>query len=269
MHEGKHGIYDPFDDSLELFSDDGSASGSKKKGCIAMKKDNYLKVTYSHRNSEMPLLGAKVVEWIRAAGSDAISEYFDKVRVIREEDPMSPEQIESYNKYLPKELRTDDLTWTKALAWTKDASAPLRDFYPWLVDYSGFNGAWVNRWKYIIDLDSKEFIVVIAGKEMLCQEEDTYSKDFIWFDKVAHTEIGRFPLDDIPGDWIEQCTRRFGSMMIIAVDFSRNREAKYSEKIQEEGERPGGYNIYDTDWEKIKFYYGQNSYTEMISDMDE
>lgn len=269
MHEGKHGIYDPFDDSLELFSADGSATGSKKKGCIAMKKNNYLKVTYSHRNSEMKLLGAAVADWIRSAGSDAISEYFDKVEVVREEDPMSPEQIESYNKYLPKELRTDDLTWTKALAWTKDAAAPLRDFYPWLVDYSGFNGAWTNRWKYVIDLDSKEFIVVIAGKEMLCQPEDTYSKDFIWFDKVAHTEIGRFPLDDIPGDWIEQCTRRFGSMMIIAVDFSRNKEAKHSEKIQEEGVGPGGYNIYDTDWENIKFYYGQNSYTEMISDMDE
>lgn len=268
MHEGKHGIIDPFDDSLELFSEDGSATGSKKKGCIVLKKNNYLKVTYSHRNSEMSGIGARIVDWIRSAGAGAISEYFDRVIVVREEEPMSPEQIAGYNKYLPKELRTDELTWPKALAWTKDAVAPLRDGYPWLVDYSGFNGVWINRWRYIIDLDSNEFAVIIAGKEMLCQPEDTYSKDFIWPDKVVHTEIGRFPLDDIPEDWIEQCTRRFGSMMIIAVDYSRNSEAIRSEEIQEEGEGHGGYNPYDTDWENIKFFYGQNNYTELISDMD-
>ena len=65
MHEGKHGIIDPFDDSLELFSADGSATGSKKKGCIVLKKNNYLKVTYSHRNSEMSGIGARIVDWIR------------------------------------------------------------------------------------------------------------------------------------------------------------------------------------------------------------
>lgn len=268
MHEGKHGIVDPFDDALELFSEDGESTGTKKKGCIVLKKNNYLKVSYSHRNSQMQGLGAKLVGWIRDAGAQSISDYFDRVQVIREEDPMTQEQRESYRKYVPEKLFRDDMTWSQALAWTKDAAAPLRDGYPWLIDYSGFNGVWINRWRYIIDLDTKEFAVIIGGKEMLCQPEDTYSKDFIWPDKVVHTEIGRFPLEDIPQDWIEKCTERFGSMMIIAVDYSRNSQAVRSEEIQEAGEGHGGYNPYDTDWENIKFFYGQNNFAELLSDMD-
>ena len=110
--------------------------------------------------------------------------------------------------------------------------------------------------------------VVLAGLEMMCHPTDTYEKDFIWPDKVAHTEVGRFPLDDIPSDWAEQCRRRFGSLMIVAVDYSRNREAVHSDNIQHEGEGLGGYNPYDTDWENIKFYYGQNSYDEIMNDME-
>ena len=271
MHEGKHGIINDFDDDLELFADEEENKGcklTKKKGCIVLKKNNFLKVTYVHRNSQMEGTGARLADWIRSAGAAAISDYFDKVQVIREEDPMTAEQIESYKKYIPEKLWKDDLTWPEALAWTKSAVSPLRDNYPWLVDYSGFGGVWINRWKYVIDLDSKEFIVVIAGLEMLLQPDDTYSKEFIWPDKVAHTEIGRFPLDDIPSDWIEQCRERFGGMMILAVDYGKNSVAVHSEEIQHAGEGHGGYNPYDTDWENIKFFYGQNNFTELMSDME-
>ena len=145
MHEGKHGIIDQWDDQTALFADGEGGSTSKKKGCIVLKKNNYLKVTYSHRNSELEGLGEKLVEWLREAGAPAVSEYFDRVQVIREEDPMTPQQAESYRKYVPEKLWKPDMTWSEALAWTKNAVAPLRDGSPWMVDYSGFNGAWVNR----------------------------------------------------------------------------------------------------------------------------
>ena len=57
---------------------------------------------------------------------EAISEYFDRVQVVREEDPMTAEQIESYKKYMPEQLWKDDLTWPEALAYTKNAVAPLK-----------------------------------------------------------------------------------------------------------------------------------------------
>ena len=267
MHEGKHGIINELDDDLELFAEEGTVKQTKKKGSIVLKKNNRLKVTYSHRNSQMEGVGASLVSWIRSAGAAAISEYYDRVQVIREEDPMTPEQAESYRKYIPEKLWKEDLTWPEALAWTKNAVAPLRDNYPWLIDYSGFCGVWFNRWKYVLDLDSNEFIVVMAGLELLLQPKDEYSKEFIWPDKVAHVEIGRFPMDDIPEDWTEQCRKRFGSMMILAVDFSKNSAALHSEEIQHAGEGHGGYNPYDTDWENIKFFYGQNNYTELMSDI--
>ena len=241
---------------------------SKKKGCIVLKKGNYLKVTYSHRNSEPEGIGTKLVKWIQKDGPEAIAKYFDEVQVIREEDPMTSEQVESYKKYIPEQLWRDDLTWTQALAWTKNAVAPLKDHYPYLIDYSGFNGAWVNRWRYIVDLDTNEFIVILAGMELLCQLEDTYSSEITWPGKVAHREVGRFPLDNIPEDWIKQCRDCFSNLLIIAVDYSKNSEGQHSERIQEAGEGHGGYNPYDTDWENIKYFYGQNHYDELVSDMD-
>ena len=241
---------------------------SKKKGCIVLKKGNFLKVTYSHRNSEPEGIGTKLVKWIQKDGPEAIAKYFDEVQVIREEDPMTPEQVESYKKYIPEQLWKDDLTWTEALAWTKNAVAPLKDHYPYLIDYSGFNGAWVNRWRYIVDLDTNEFIVILAGMELLCQLEDSYSSELTWPGKVAHREVGRFPLNNIPEDWIKQCRDCFSNLLIIAVDYSKNSEGQHSEKIQEAGEGHGGYNPYDTDWDNIKYFYGQNHYDELVSDMD-
>ena len=198
MHEGKHGIIDQWDEKTELFADAEIGKASRKKGSIILKKNNYLKVTYSHRNSEPEGIGIRIVDWIRSAGAEAISEYFDKVKVIREEEPMTPEQRESYRKYVPEKLWNENMTWPQALAWTKNAVAPLKDGYPWLIDYSGFNGVWINRWRYIIDLDTNEFVVILAGMEMLCQEDDKYSKDFSWPGAVVHTEVGRYPLDSIP-----------------------------------------------------------------------
>ena len=85
MHEGKHGIIDQWDDRPELFADAEVKKASWKKGSIILKKNNYLKVTYAHRNSEPEGIGAGIVDWIRSAGAEANSEYFDKVKVIREE----------------------------------------------------------------------------------------------------------------------------------------------------------------------------------------
>ena len=238
---------------------------SKKKGCIVLKKNNQLKVTYSHRNSELPLLGQKIVKWVRKAGPQAISEYFDKVQLVKEEEPMTAEQIESYKKYMPEQLWKDDLTWPEALAYTKNAVAPLKDEYPWMVDYAGFNGAWVNRYRYIIDLDENLFIVVRGGMELLCQPTDEFTSECVWFDKLSHCEIGRFPLDAIPEDWEEQCDNYWkNNIMIVAVDFRKNNAALESEWIQSFSK--GGYNDADYDWEKIKFFYGQNDYNERFDD---
>ncbi len=237
---------------------------SKKKGCIVLKKNNMLKVTYSHRNSEPEGIGKKIVKMIRTLGTDALSKYFDEVQMVKEEDPMTPEQVESYKKYMPEQLWKDDLTWPEALAWTKNAVEPIMDRYPWMVDYAGFNGAWVNRWRYVIDLDRNRFIVVRGGYEILMLQEDRYDPDLDWFDKMSYTQVGNFPLDDIPKDWLQQVKDYWGSCMIIAVPHHQNSEAEYSDEIQSHSR--GGYNPGDYDWNKIKFFYGENHYKDLLSD---
>lgn len=180
---------------------------------------------------------------------------------------MTPEQIVSYRKYIPEQLWSDEMTWPQAMAYTKDACAPLMDKYPVFVDYAGFNGTWINRWRYVIDLDNNLLIVVRGGLEMLNHETDDYASTVSWHGKMAHTEVGRFPLDAIPEDWIEQCDKRWGNMEIIAIDWTRNADSVESRRIQ--NDVTDGRNQHDYVWEDIKYYYGQNSYNRLVSDLDD
>ena len=51
--------------------------------------------------------------------------------------------------------------------------------------------------------------------------------------------------------------------MLVAVDYSKNKVAMYSEKIQQEAKPEN-----DRDYEKIKFFYGENGYNDLFNDMD-
>ena len=234
---------------------------TKKKGVVVFKKDNYLKVLYAHRDSQPDGLGAKVVKLCRELGIDGLNELYDRAILVDEETPMTAEQREMYRPYIPEQLWVDELTWTDTLVRVKNILKPLKDGVPYIVDYSGFCGAWRNRWRYIIDLDNNTFSVVKAGLEMISQKEDEYFADADYCDKIAHTRVGQFPLDNIPEDWAEQCAKYWKSVMLVAVDYSKNAEAVFSEEVQEEAKS-------DHDYERIKFYYGDNGYNELFNTMD-
>ena len=123
-----------------------------------------------------------------------------------------------------------------------------------------------NEKQYLSAMTRIEELLKVVTDET--QEDDKYSKEFSWPGAVVHTEVGRYPLDSIPEDWPEQCRKRFGSKMLIAVDCTANKEALHAWEVQEAGEGHGGYNPYDTDWENIKFFYGQNHFNERLSDAD-
>ena len=190
---------------------------TKKKGVVVLKKDNYLKVAYAHRDAQLDGLGKKVVKMCRLLGTQGLSQVYDGTTLVNEEDPMTREQIEAYKKYMPKELWKEDLDWTTALMYTKDITKPLVDGFPYMVDYSGFCGAWRNRFRYILDLDEGMFTVVKAGLEMISQKEDEYFADADYLDKVAHTIIGKFPIDNIPEDWAEICQKYWKTLMLVRL----------------------------------------------------
>lgn len=234
---------------------------TKKKGVLVLKKDNYLKVSYSHRNSQLDGLGKKIVKMCKILGTQGLIDVYDSITLVDEKDPMTPEQIQAYKKYMPEQLWKEDLDWRTALMYTKDITKPLIDGFSYMVDYSSFCGSWRNRFRYILDLDTGMFIVVKGGLEMISQKEDEYFDDADYLDKIAHTIIGKFPIDDIPDDWAEICMNYWHSLMLVAVDFSSNEAALYSEKIQAEAKSEN-----DRDYTKIKFYYGDNNYNNLFKD---
>jgi hypothetical protein len=236
---------------------------TKKKGTLVLKKGNQLKVSYAQRDAQLDGLGKKIVKMIRLLGIEGLNKAYDNIILVDEEDPMTLEQIQAYKKYMPEQLWKEDLDWTTALKYTKDITKPIIDGFPYVVDYSSFCGSWRNRFRYIVDLDNNMFIVVKGGLEMLSQQSEEFFADADYVDKVAYTIIGRFPLDNIPDDWAETCKKYWSSLMLVAVDYSKNKVAMYSEKIQQEAKPEN-----DRDYEKIKFFYGENGYNDLFNDMD-
>lgn len=234
---------------------------TKKKGVIALKKNNQLKVAYSHRNSQLKGLGKRVVKMCNLLGIEGLNALYDQTVLVDEETPMTKEQIEAYKKYMPEQCWKEEMDWQTALVYTKDPTEPLIDGFPYMVDYSSFCGSWRNRFRYLIDLDNDMLIIVKAGLEMISQKEEEYPEDAEYLDKIAHTVISRFPLDAIPENWIEQCENYWHSLMLVAVDYSHNAEAVYSEEVQAEAVSSN-----DRDYEKIKFFYGDNHYNELFVD---
>ena len=235
---------------------------TKKKGSIVLKKDNFLKVAYVHRDAQPSGLGKKVVRMCRQLGIQGLNDLYDRTILIEEETAMTAEQREAYRPYIPEQLWKDDLSWTDTLVRVKDVTKPMIDGVPYMVDYSAFCGAWRNRWRYIIDLDNNTFTVVRGGLEMLSQREDEFFDDADYCAKIAHTRVGQFPLDDIPEDWADQCAQYWKkNVMLLAVDFYQNAEAVFSKEVQDEAKS-------DHDYERIKFYYGDNGYNELFNTMD-
>lgn len=236
------------------------AQMTKKKGMLALKKDNYLKVAYAHRNAQPDGVGKKIVKMCQTLGIEGLNDLYDRIILVDEDSPMTKEQVDAYKAYMPEKLWKEDLTWTEALVYTKDITKPLLDGFPYVVDYSGFCGSWRNRYRYLIDLDNNTFSVVRAGLEMISQKDDEYFADAEYTSKVAHTRVGTFPLDAIPEDWAEQCLKYWQSLMLVAVEFTENEEAMFSEEVQEEAKS-------DRDYERIKFFYGDQGYNDLFKTM--
>jgi len=234
---------------------------TKKKGVLVLKKNNSLKVSYAHRDAQLDGLGKRIVKMCKLLGTEGLSKLYDGIILVDEDDPMTQEQIQAYKKYMPEQLWKEDLDWTTALKYTKDITKPIIDGFPYMVDYSSFCGSWRNRFRYVLDLDNGMLIVVKGGLEMISQKEDEYFADADYVDKIAHTIIGKFPIDNIPDDWAEICKNYWHSLMLVAVDFSQNEVAKYSEKIQAEAKPEN-----DRDYTKIKFFYGDNGYNDLFKD---
>lgn len=93
-----------------------------KKGLISLVKDDKIKAVYIHRNAQLDKIGKRVVKLCRENTVDELKELYDRLILVDEDSRMPPEQREAYKKYMPEQCYTEDLDWTTALKYTKDAT---------------------------------------------------------------------------------------------------------------------------------------------------
>lgn len=188
-----------------------------KKGSINFVKNNYCKVQYVHRGADLDKMGAKLVKFLRSHTVEELDKLYDSLILVDEDDPMTAEQKEAYKKYIPEQLWSEDLTWTKALAYTKNALKPIEDGFPYIVDYAGFLPTWTNRYRYMIDLDRNLFQITKGGLECIGADDNyTWNPDS-YPDSIAPLVLGQFRLDDVPEDAIEQCKANFRTYVLKYV----------------------------------------------------
>ncbi len=190
-----------------------------KKGVIVLIKDGRQKASYVHRNAELRVMGRRVVAFCRENSVNELCEIYDGITLVNQDDPMTPAQREGYKKYMPEQTWTDDFGWVEALKYTKDALAPIRDRYPFMVDYSSFLLGWRCRWQYHIDLDAETLSVYKHGLEILCYESDVLPEDrSIFPGYIEPCMVARFPLGEIPEDWIETCETNYKAKRMYLYD---------------------------------------------------
>ncbi|MDL2258411.1 hypothetical protein LJC42_04580 [Eubacteriales bacterium OttesenSCG-928-K08] len=221
-----------------------------KKGCISICKNNYLKVVYAHRNAQLDVLGKKVVKMCTTLGVDGLNELYDKIILVDEDAPMTPEQIQAYKKYMPEQLWKEDLDWSTAIGYTKDATKPLMDGFPYVVDYAGFLPSWRNRFRYLIDLDRNVLQVTKGGLEVISAPEEVFFSSENYVDKICPCVVGTFPLDNIPADWLEQCDAFWGTVMLEAKPYADDELARDSNVFESD---PDGQH----DYHKMRFFLGR------------
>ena len=192
----------------------------KKKGLLILLKDNYMKGIYCHRNAQPDCFGEKIVRQLcRCFTVKQLSQMYDSLIAVEEEAPMTEEQKLAYQKYIPKPLWTPELTWTQALAYTKNPLKPLIDGFPYYVDYAGFLPSWRNRWRYVIDLDRQLFQVSRGGLELISQETEEFSPTADYTHKIRPVMLASYPLSAIPDDWAQQLHDRWMNLQIVAIPY--------------------------------------------------
>ncbi len=220
-----------------------------KKGTIILVKDHSLKGIYIHRNAEIEKIGKKIVKLCRAKGIEGLKRIYDNLVMVQEDDPMTEEQREAYKRYIPEQLWKPDLTWREALAYTKDAVKPLQDEYPYQVDYADYIPCWTSRYQYCIDLDQNYLMIAEYGYELIAQEGDLSLKETVRYPhKIKPFVVGKFPLDAIPEDWLEQCLDAWNHVYLTYVPMDAAAVASGNGSYVNGGQ-------YDPD--QIGFYYGR------------
>lgn len=211
-----------------------------KKGLILIVKNDNIKATYIHRHAQLEGIGKRVVRLCKENTLEELNALYDSLILVDEDTPMTPKQKKEYKKYMPEKLYNDQIDWTTALKYTKDATAPLRNGFPFVVDYAGFLPSWRNRFRYSIDLDKNILKIAKGGLEVISQQSDEFFGDADYCDKIAPCVLAEFPLEKIPDNWIEICKNKWQSFQLVCLPWDdvahRSSEVESDAELQHSAE---------------------------------
>ncbi len=220
---------------------------SSKKGLIVLIKNNYIKCAYVHRNADLDKMGGKVIKLIKELGIKGLNDLYDKLIEVDEDAPMTMEQKLAYKAYVPEQLWSENMTWTDALKYTKNAIQPLKDGFPYTVDYAGFLPSWRNRYVYCINLDDNTFLISRKGLEQIAQESDEFYKGVPYPEKMTATVLCKYPLDAIPENWMEEIQEFWKTLMLAHIPWDETAIVGNASESDKEGQH---------DPRRIGFYIG-------------
>jgi hypothetical protein len=205
-----------------------------KKGLISLIKNDYVKATYIHRHAQLDGIGKRVVRLCRENSIEQLNQLYESLVLVDEDTPMTKEQKQAYRKYIPEQLYTEELDWRTALKYTIDATAPLRDGFPYVVDYAGFFPSWRNRFRYTIDLDRNTLKITKGGLEIISQQSEEFIEGADYCEKITPFVLAEFGLDEIPDNWIDICNRNWNSIQVICLPWDA--DARRSVEVESDHE---------------------------------
>lgn len=129
------------------------------RGAVGFRINGQDKVTYNHSDSYPSYLGAKVAEFIRKTSDAELFHIAERIRLVSDETPPTPEEMVKYSVYGDEEVGNQTLNeWYCLLRETQGDLTPYRDDgLDVMIDSSSFLlDSLFCEYAYIINVDTNE-----------------------------------------------------------------------------------------------------------------
>jgi hypothetical protein len=175
------------------------------RGFIGFIIDGQEKITYNHFDSYPSRLGMTTLEWLRSADVNEVAEQVRALRLISQDDPVPPEDIERLRKFTDLMVGNQSTSdWYCLLRGTQgDPSAILEAGV--MIDSHEFpSNSLLAEYGYVVDLDESRFEVYRGFQQaphqlgrFATREVRPYSSGQVYYPCALTVS---WPLSDLPSE---------------------------------------------------------------------
>ena len=155
------------------------------RGCYGFHRDGVDKLTYNHSDSYPEGLGANIVEFVRQTSVEEMNQIFDRIQMVNEDKMATPDQVAECYKWYNGDVSTGQPTeWYALLRNAQGDLNAFKEGLRYMIDSSSFmKDSLFCEWAYVINLTTNRLEI--------CKRY--YNVKL----------VTKFPLDDIPENWLE------------------------------------------------------------------